>query len=141
MIWQCKRWMMRKLYKEGEKYCSNLWNPTKKKVNDMRSEWYGGDDMKNEVVIRTNALTTRPRWLNDAKDEWLYLIRKKKNGPNLQFPNISLLENIFLVIACPMSLCLDLHFQLIRGLVMLWIFPSFLILLYRDFNILNFVSC
>ena len=32
--------MMRKLYKEN---CPSLWN-------NMKSEWYGDDDMKNEIV-------------------------------------------------------------------------------------------
>ena len=60
--------MMRKLYKEN---CPSLWS-------DMKSESYGDDDMKNKIVRMTCVLMMRPRWLNDAKDEWLYMRRKKE---------------------------------------------------------------
>ena len=63
--------MMRKLYKEN---CPSLWN-------DMKNEWYVDDDMKNNIVKMKCVLMMRLKWLNDAKDQWLYMRRKKKKLP------------------------------------------------------------
>ena len=60
--------MMRKLYKEN---CPSLWN-------DMKNEWYVDDDMKNNIVKMKCVLMMRLKWLNDTKDQWLYMRRKKK---------------------------------------------------------------
>ena len=78
--------MMMRNYKEN---CPSLWN-------DMKNEWYVDDDMKNNIVKMKCVLMMRLKWLNDAKDQWLYMRRKKKKCLNLQFPNIALLGNFLL---------------------------------------------
>ena len=71
--------MMRKISREEkEKNYPSLQYKKITKVNDMKSEWYGDDDMKNEVVKMTCVLPTRNRWFDYVEDERLNTMRKWK---------------------------------------------------------------
>ena len=55
------------------------WEEKKKKFAAICGIWKKPkvNDMKNEVVRMTWALTTRPRWFDYVEDEWPNIKRKK----------------------------------------------------------------